>query len=120
MARVADYTIIADAWHVDDATTNTIKFTVPDNIDTGSRCILNFMFKVWCEDDMTLSVSINGTDVWTWSATGGTDQPMRCIQEVVSAKIVRAGENIFQFFASSNDYRSTELSDIVLWFQGSA
>jgi len=120
MARVADYVIIADAWHVDDGSTNTIRFNVPSNFHAASRCVLSFMFKVASADDMTLRVSINGTDVWTWNTSGGTDQPMRCIQEVVSANIVKAGENLFQFFTNSSDFRFTELSDIVLWFQGNA
>lgn len=120
MARVADYVIVSDAWKVDAGGINTIKFTVPDNIDTGSRCVLNFMFEVGCDAAMTLGVSINGTNVWTWEASGGVDEPIRCMQEVVSANIVKAGENLFQFSTISTDLRFTEFSDIVLWFQGSA
>jgi len=54
MARVADYVIIRDAWKVDDGSTNPIKFSVPDNIHTGSRCVLNFMFKVDTSGDPIL------------------------------------------------------------------
>ena len=36
MARVADYSIIADAWVV-EATQDTIDFEVPSTIDAGSR-----------------------------------------------------------------------------------
>jgi len=116
MARVADYVIIRDAWKVDDGSTNPIKFSVPSNIDTGSRCVLNFMFKVDTSDDMELDILINGEVVWTWHASGAQDPPMRTIQEVVAANIVHSGENLFQF-ETGGTWRFTELSDIVLWFQ---
>jgi hypothetical protein len=117
MARVADYVIIRDAWKVDAGGFNTITFTVPNNIDVGSRCVLNFMFKAETLDDTTVSVAINGTTVWNWTASGAVDPPIRCMQEVVDAHLVKPGENIFQFDTNSGDFTFTELSDIVLWIQ---
>jgi hypothetical protein len=116
-SRVADYVIVRDSWKVDQGGFNTIKFTVPDNIDIRSRCVLNFMFKVATLDDTTVSVAINGTEVWTWNATGAQDPPIRCMQEVVADHIVMPGENTFQFDANSSEFTFTKLSDIVLWFQ---
>ena len=118
MARVADYVIIADAWQASGG--DTIKFTVPDNFHAGSRCVLNFMFNVWTSDDTTVKVSINGNNVWTWTASGSVEPPMRCIQEVVATDVVKAGENTFRYHASGSGYSSSQLSDIVLWFQGTA
>jgi hypothetical protein len=116
MARVADYVIIRDAWKLDMGGTNPITFTVPDNIHTGSRCVLNFMFNVDTSGDMILEILINGHEVWNWKASGAQDPPMRCIQEVVAGNVVKPGENLFQWH-TAGDWRVTELSDIVLWFQ---
>jgi len=117
MARVADYVIIRDSWKVDDGGFNTINFTVPNNIDVGSRCVLNFMFKVATTDDASVNVSINGTGVWNWHGSGSVDPPIRCMQEVVAAHVVKPGENLFQFDANTAGFTFTELSDIVLWIQ---
>jgi len=116
MARVADYAIVADGWVVEFNQT-TIKFDVPSNIDAGSRCILGFMFKVENLDDMTLKIRINGTEVWTWTRSGSSNDPARFFQEVVAAGVVKPGTNVFSFDSSSGDARFVELSDIVCWFQ---
>ncbi len=116
MARVADYAIVADGWVV-EATKNTITFNVPANIDERSRCIVGFMLKVENEDDMTLKLRMNGNDIWDWQWTGGSDDPARFFQEVVSAGVVKPGANVFSFDSSSGDFRFVELSDIVVWFQ---
>jgi hypothetical protein len=117
MARVADYAIIADAWHVEGFDATTINFEVPSNIDNGSRCVLGFMMKEDNLDDLTLRLKINGTEVWNWSVSGSSDYPARFFQEVVAAGVVHAGTNTFSFHTSSDDFRFTELSDVVLWFQ---
>jgi hypothetical protein len=117
MARVADYAIIADGWHVEGFDSTVIDFNVPSNIDDGSRCVLGFMMKEQALDDVTLRIKINGTEVWNWTWSGGSDDPARFFQEVVQAGLVKAGTNTFSFHSSSDDYRFTELSDVVLWFQ---
>jgi hypothetical protein len=117
MATVADYAIVADGWKIDDGSKNTIHFNVPDSIDNNSRCILSFMLKQENFDDKTMSVLINGSEVWNWSWSGGSDDPARVIQEVVSAGVVKSGQNSFQFTTSTDDYELTELSDIVVWFK---
>lgn len=116
MARVADYVIIADGWQQDDSITNTIKFNVPTNINVGSRCVLTFMFKVESLGPMSFAIGINGNDVWNWTASGAVDPPIRTIQEVVGANIVRPGENVFTFHAAG-DWHFDKISDVVLWFQ---
>jgi len=116
MPRVADYVIIRDSWDLDNSATNPNTFTVPNNIDVGSRCVLSFMFDVETLGAMEFWIAINGTDVWSWSATGSASPPMRCMQEVVASQIVRPGENILQF-GSAGDWRTIRLSDIVLWIQ---
>jgi hypothetical protein len=117
MARVADYAIIADGWHVEGFDSTTMNFEVPSNIDNGSRSVLGFMMKVENFDDLTLRLKINGTQVWSWSVSGSSDYPARFFQEVVAAGVVNPGTNTFSFHSSSDDYRFTELSDIVIWFQ---
>src|SRR4029077_5770986 len=116
MARVADYAIVSDNWVV-DGTQNTIDFTVPSNIDAGSRSVIGFMLKTSHSDAMTLKRRMNGTEIWDWSSSGGSDDPARFFQEVVAAGVVRPGANVFSFDTSSGDFRFTELSDIVVWFQ---
>jgi len=117
MARVADYAIVADNWHVEGFDSSTINFEVPSNIDKGSRCVLGFMMKEDNLDDLTLKLKINGAEVFEWSVSGGSDYPARFFQEVVAAGVVHAGTNTFSFHTSSGDFRFTELSDIVVWFQ---
>ncbi|MEO3757831.1 hypothetical protein ABGB19_06005 [Mycobacterium sp. B14F4] len=116
MARVADYVIIRDTWKLDMGGTNPITFTLPDNVHIGSRSVLNFMFDVDTSGDMILEILINGTQVWNWKASGAQEPPIRCIQEVVRADILKPGENIFQWHTAGT-WRATLLSDIVLWFQ---
>ena len=76
MPRVADYSIVADGGVV-EFTQDTITFEVPANIDAGSRSILGFMVKVWSADETSLTLRINGTKVWTWGSSGGSDYPKR-------------------------------------------
>ncbi len=114
MARVADYSIIADGWVV-QATQDTINFQVPSNIDAGSRSILGFMLHVNNLDDLTLTLRLNGTKVWNWNYTGGNR--FQFFQEVVGAGVVKPGENVFSFESSSGDFHLVELSDIVVWWQ---
>src|SRR5258707_128346 len=116
MARVADYAIVADNWVV-DGTQNQINFNVPSNIDAGSRCVIGFMMKTDHLDAMTLKLRMNGTEIWNWSWSGGSNDPARFFQEVVAAGVVKPGTNVFSFDTSSGDFRFTELSDIVVWFQ---
>ena len=82
MARVADYSIIADGWVV-EAKQDTINFSVPSNIDAGSRCVLGFMLQVDNLDDLTLTLRLNGTKVSTWNYSEGNR--IRFFQEVISA-----------------------------------
>lgn len=114
MARVADYSIIADGWVV-EATQDTINFEVPSTIDAGSRSILGFMLKTWNEDDMTLTLRLNGAKVWTWNYSDG--ERVQYFQEVIAAGVVRPGANVFSFDSSSGDFRLVQLSDIVVWWQ---
>jgi hypothetical protein len=116
MARVADYSIIADGWVV-EAPKDTINFEVPSTIDAGSRAILGFMLDVDNLDDMTLTIRLNGTKVWTWNYSGGSSLPVRFFQEVIPAGVVKPGTNVFSFDSSSGDYRFVQLSDIVVWWQ---
>jgi hypothetical protein len=116
MARVADYAIVADSWVV-DGVKNEISFTVPSNIDAGSRSVIGFMLKTDHLDAMTLTLRMNGFEIWNWSWSGGSDDPARFFQEVVAAGVVKPGRNVFSFDTSSGDARFTELSDIVVWFQ---
>ena len=116
MARVADYSIIADGWVV-EATQDTMNFNVPSNIDAGSRAVLGFMLKVENLDDMTLKLRMNGTEVWSWTWSGSSDLPTRFFQEVIAAGVVKPGSNVFSFDSSSGDFRFVQLSDIVIWWQ---
>ncbi len=116
MARVADYSVIADNWVV-EFDQDTINFGIPSTIDSESRCILGFMLKVSNLEAMTLNIRLNGHKVWTWHADGDTDLPIRFFQEVISGGIVRAGTNVFQFDSESSDFTFVKLSDIVVWWQ---
>jgi len=114
MARVADYSIIADGWVV-EAAQDTINFEVPSTIDAGSRSILGFMLKTWNEDDMTLTLRLNGAKVWSWNYSDG--ERVQYFQEVIAAGVVKPGANVFSFDSSSGDFRLVQLSDIVVWWQ---
>jgi hypothetical protein len=114
MARVADYSIIADGW-VLEKDKDTVNFDVPSNIDAGSRSILNFMLQEGNLDDMTLTLRMNGTKVWTFSASDG--DRLGFFQEVIPAGSVKPGKNVFSFESSSGDATFVQLSDIVVWWQ---
>lgn len=116
MAQVADYSIIADDWVV-EATQDTINFKVPSNIDKGSRSILGFMIFVKNEDDLTMTLRLNGTKVWTWNYTGGSDAAAQFFQEVIGPGVVKPGDNVFSFDSSTGDLSFVKLSDIVVWWQ---
>lgn len=114
MARVADYTIIADGW-VLQFDQDTVNFEVPATIDTGSRSILGFMVHVDNDDDLTLKLKLNDTQVWHWKFPDGNR--VQFFQEVITAGIIKPGKNVFKFESSSEDFNLVELSDIVLWWQ---
>ncbi len=114
MARVADYTIIADGW-VLEFDQDTVNFEAPATIDTGSRSILGFMVHVDNDDDLTLTLRLNDTRVWHWKFPDGNR--VQFFQEVITAGIVKPGKNVFKFESSSKDFNVVELSDIVLWWQ---
>lgn len=113
MARVADYSIIADGW-VLERDKDTIDFEVPSNIDAGSRSILGFMLLHDSEDEMSLTLRMNGTEVWEYNFSSG--RRLRSFLEVIGAGIVKPGKNVFSF-QSSGGYTMVKLSDIVVWWQ---
>jgi hypothetical protein len=114
MARVADYSIVSDAWVV-EFNQDTINFDVPSNIDAGSRSILGFMVQVDNSDDLTLTLRMNGTKVWTWNFPEGNR--IMFFQEVIPAGSVKPGKNVFSFDGNSADFNFVQLSDIVVWWQ---
>jgi hypothetical protein len=116
MARVADYSIIADGW-VLERDKDSINFDMPSNVDSGSRCVLGFMFDAGTLDDTTVTVKLNGTQVWSWTASGSYDGPIRFFQEVIPAGVLKSGSNTFKFHSSSDDFTFLQLSDIVVWWQ---
>jgi hypothetical protein len=114
MARVADYSIIADDWVV-EAQQDTIYFDVPSTIDDVSPGVLGFMLHTHNLDDMTLSLRLNGVKVWEYFFPDG--DRLQFYQEVIDPGVVVSGPNVFSFESSSGDYRLIRLSDIVLWWQ---
>jgi len=116
MPRVADYSIISDGW-VAGPDNDQIEFTVASNVDPGSRSILGFMLDVKNNDDLTIKIRINGSEVWKWNYSGSSDHPVRYFQEVVGAGIVKPGTNVFSIDTSSGDKHYVGLSDIVIWWQ---
>jgi hypothetical protein len=116
MPRVADYSIVADGWVI-AGVQDTRNFEVPSTIDAGSRSILGFMLDVENQDDMTITLRLNGTKVWTWSYSGASSHPVRFFQEVVAAGVVKPGTNVFSIDTSSGEKRFVQLSDIVVWWQ---
>jgi predicted aldo/keto reductase-like oxidoreductase len=115
MARVADYSIVTDAWVI-EAAQHSINFDVPSNIDPGSRSVLNFMLSVDHIDDMTLVVRINSSEVWNWTYKGDS-QTVMFFQEVVSAGVVKPGTNTFSFHTTTDDATAVQFSDVVVWCQ---
>ena len=119
MARVADYVILQDDWVQEvHAPTNPVqvKFNVPDNVHTGSRSVLTFMHEGTTSLPLEVNVHINGIVVWTFKTTGSFDAPMRLVQEVVEANILKPGENLLQWHSNGN-WSYNAVSDIVLWVQ---
>jgi hypothetical protein len=115
MARVADYSIIADAW-VLERDQDTIMFDVPATINKESRSVLSFMLQTGHLEDMSLTIRLNGTEVWNWRYGGNCDHT-QFFQEVVASGVVKAGTNKLRFVSSSDDARFVQLSDIVLLWQ---
>jgi hypothetical protein len=116
MTKAASYAIVTDSWVI-EALQTTISFTVPSNIAADSRSVIGFMLKTDHLDAMTLKLRMNGTEIWNWSWSGGSDDPAQFFQEVIGAGVVKPGANVFSFDSSSGDARFLELSDIVVWFQ---
>ena len=116
MTKAASYAIVTDSWVIESLQT-TISFTVPSNIAADSRSVIGFMLKTDHLDAMTLKLRVNGTEIWNWSWSGGSDDPAQFFQEVIGAGVVKPGANVFSFDSSSGDARFLELSDIVVWFQ---
>ena len=114
MPRVADYSIISDAWVV-EGVQDTIIFEVPSTIDENSRTVIGFMLEILNADDLTIELRMNGIRIWHWSYSDG--RRVGFFQEVLNAGVVRAGRNVFSFDSSSGDVRFVQLSDIVLWWQ---
>jgi len=114
MARVADYSIIADGWVV-EASQDTISFEAPSTVDAGSRSVLGFMIQVNNLDDTNMTLRLNGQKVWTWQYSEG--KRIMFFQEVIGAGILKPGTNVFSFDSSSGDFRFVQLSDIVVWWQ---
>jgi hypothetical protein len=115
MPRVADYAIITDAF-VLEFNEHIINFTVPANIDSGSRSVLGFMLKVEHVDNMTLTIHINDTQVWQRGFSGAFES-LHFFQEVIPAGVVKPGSNRFIFHTTSDDATADQISDAVLWFQ---
>ena len=115
MPRVADYSIVADSWWTEGFGQDPLTFTVPDNIDAGSRTILTFMLSTANLDDMTIKIRMNGTEVWNWSYSDG--DRVGFFQEVMADGVLKPGENKMHIDSSSGNARSTNLSDIVVWWQ---
>ena len=115
MTRVADYSIVADGWVVETAQ-DTRTFDVPSNIDVGSRSVLSFMLQAEHSDDMSLTVRLNGIEVWNWNYTGDS-RHVQFFQEVVAAGVVKPGKNTLSFDSSSGETPYVALSDIVVLLQ---
>jgi hypothetical protein len=116
MARIADYTIITDAWVI-HADQDTIEFQIPDNLNVPSRSILGFMLKVNNSEELSIRFRLNGTEVWSWHYSDGSDLPTRYFQEVIGGNVLRAGTNVFSMDGSSGDKWFMQISDAVLWIQ---
>jgi hypothetical protein len=114
MATAADYSIVTDGW-VLQKNQDTISFNVPSNIDTGSRAILGFMLHAENLESLTLTLRLNGTSVWNWNFAEG--KRLQYFQEVVTAGIVKAGNNVFKFESSTDDFHLVEVSDVVVWWR---
>jgi hypothetical protein len=115
MPRVADYSIVADSWKTEGFSRDPLTFTVPANIDAGSRTILTFMLSTGNLDDMTIKIRMNGTPVWNWSYSDG--DRVGFFQEVMPKGAVKPGENKLSIDSASGDARTVNLSDIVVWWQ---
>jgi hypothetical protein len=114
MATAADYSIVTDGW-VLQKNQDTINFNVPSNIDTSSRSILGFMLHVENLDSLTMTLRLNGTSVWNWNYADG--KRFQYFQEVVTAGILKAGNNVFKFESSTDDFHLVEVSDVVVWWR---
>lgn len=115
MPRVADYSVLRDAWWTEGSSPDPIKFTVPNNVDAGSRSILGFVLHTWNEDDMSLTIRVNGTPVWDWTYKDGVR--FAYFQEVLAAGLVKPGDNTLSIDSSSGDFRMVRVSDVVIWWQ---
>jgi hypothetical protein len=116
MARIADYTIITDAWVI-QADQDTIEFPVPDNINLGARSILGFMLDVDNVGELRIKMRLNGHEVWSWHYSDGSQYPVRFFQEVIGANVLKAGTNVLSFDGASGEKWFAQISDAVLWVQ---
>ena len=116
MARIADYTIITDAWVI-EGNQDTIEFAIPSNLNVSSSSILGFMFKLNSTDGVTIKFRLNGIEVWSWNFSDGSDLPTRYFQEVVGGNVLRPGTNVFSMQSSSGGKTFMQISDAVLWIQ---
>jgi len=115
MPKVADYSIVTDAWVI-EAAQHTINFEIPSNIDAGSRSILGFMLDIYHLDSMNLTLHLNGTKVWSRGFPGDSER-VHFFQEVIAAGVVKPGTNALTFDTTSSDATAVQLSDVVIWWQ---
>ena len=118
MPRIADYTIIVDAWAV-DAVGDSIEFQVPDNVSVSSRAILGFMLDVNNNGELGIKIRLNGVEVWSWHYSDFSRLPVRYFQEVIASNVVKPGTNVFRLTGTSSpdDKWFAQISDAVLWIQ---
>ena len=116
MARIADYTIVTDAWVI-QANQDTLEFEVPSNLNVSSRAILGFMLDVDNNGELTLKIRLNGHEVWSWHYSDESRHPVRYFQEVIGGNVLRAGTNVFSFDVSSDELNFVQISDAVIWIQ---
>jgi len=118
MPRIADYTIIVDAWAV-DAVGDSIEFQVPDNVSVSSRAILGFMLDVNNNGELDIKIRLNGVEVWSWHYSDFSRLPVRYFQEVIGGGVLKPGTNVFRLTGDgpTDDKFFIQISDAVLWMQ---
>ncbi len=124
MSRVADYIVVRNpVYHVPgiitDPASQIFRFTVPPNTALARRALLSFQLRsISGEVDLTLSISINGTQVFTRPLHAPQTYDFT-IQEALPTNLLVLGDNANNIVFTRTNVVGGPLavSDIIVWFR---
>lgn len=111
MANVADYSIVADAPFI--VNTNVPTFDL-DHPNTQQRAVLMFKLDLSPGTNLSLSVAVNGQEVFTGSFASGV---VRTLHEALPSNLLHGSNNVIHFSGTGTGATTAKISDVVVLYQ---